>query len=182
MRNYLSRMLICFCDRMYSLALWIRKDRVREEGLLRYPECLIISSKAQAMKNLSDRLEDYIERKKLYLDPFMSLSKVASLVGSNRTYISSLVGSNRTYISNILASKNGFKSYLNEQRFKYIFQQIADLPANQAGILRDGDTRLDSTEYAFIILRSGFSDLRTFRRQLSVINGEWASRLRSILY
>ncbi|MBE6244469.1 MAG: hypothetical protein IJK39_05955 [Bacteroidales bacterium] len=171
MRNYLSRMLICFCDRMYSLALWIRKDRVREEGLLRYPECLIISSKAQAMKNLSDRLEDYIERKKLYLDPFMSLSKVASLVGSNRTYI-----------SNILASKNGFKSYLNEQRFKYIFQQIADLPANQAGILRDGDTRLDSTEYAFIILRSGFSDLRTFRRQLSVINGEWASRLRSILY
>ena len=153
MRNYLSRMLICFCDRMYSLALWIRKDRVREEGLLRYPECLIISSKAQAMKNLSDRLEDYIERKKLYLDPFMSLSKVASLVGSNRTYI-----------SNILASKNGFKSYLNEQRFKYIFQQIADLPANQAGILRDGDTRLDSTEYAFIILRSGFSDLRTFRR------------------
>lgn len=171
MRNYLSRMLICFCDRMYSLALWIRKDRVREEGLLRYPECLIISSKAQAMKNLSDRLEDYIERKKLYLDPFMSLSKVASLVGSNRTYI-----------SNILASKNGFKSYLNELRFKYIFQQIADLPANQAGILRDGDTRLDSTEYAFIILRSGFSDLRTFRRQLSVINGEWASRLRSILY
>ena len=171
MSNYLSRMLICFCDRMYSLALWIRKDRVREEGLLRYPECLIISSKAQAMKNLSDRLEDYIERKKLYLDPFMSLSKVASLVGSNRTYI-----------SNILASKNGFKSYLNEQRFKYIFQQIADLPANQAGILRDGDTRLDSTEYAFIILRSGFSDLRTFRRQLSVINGEWASRLRSILY
>ena len=171
MRNYLSRMLICFCDRMYSLALWIRKDRVREEGLLRYPECLITSSKAQAMKNLSDRLEDYIERKKLYLDPFMSLSKVASLVGSNRTYI-----------SNILASKNGFKSYLNEQRFKYIFQQIADLPANQAGILRDGDTRLDSTEYAFIILRSGFSDLRTFRRQLSVINGEWASRLRSILY
>ena len=171
MRNYLSRMLICICDRMYSLALWIRKDRVREEGLLRYPECLIISSKAQAMKNLSDRLEDYIERKKLYLDPFMSLSKVASLVGSNRTYI-----------SNILASKNGFKSYLNEQRFKYIFQQIADLPANQAGILRDGDTRLDSTEYAFIILRSGFSDLRTFRRQLSVINGEWASRLRSILY
>jgi AraC-like DNA-binding protein len=171
MRDYLSRMLICFCDRMYSLALWIRKDRVREEGLLRYPECLIISSKAQAMKNLSDRLEDYIERKKLYLDPFMSLSKVASLVGSNRTYI-----------SNILASKNGFKSYLNEQRFKYIFQQIADLPANQAGILRDGDTRLDSTEYAFIILRSGFSDLRTFRRQLSVINGEWASRLRSILY
>ena len=171
MRNYLSRMLICFCDRIYSLALWIRKDRVREEGLLRYPECLIISSKAQAMKNLSDRLEDYIERKKLYLDPFMSLSKVASLVGSNRTYI-----------SNILASKNGFKSYLNEQRFKYIFQQIADLPANQAGILRDGDTRLDSTEYAFIILRSGFSDLRTFRRQLSVINGEWASRLRSILY
>ena len=171
MRNYLSRMLICFCDRMYSLALWIRKDRVPEEGLLRYPECLIISSKAQAMKNLSDRLEDYIERKKLYLDPFMSLSKVASLVGSNRTYI-----------SNILASKNGFKSYLNEQRFKYIFQQIADLPANQAGILRDGDTRLDSTEYAFIILRSGFSDLRTFRRQLSVINGEWASRLRSILY
>ena len=171
MRNYLSRMLICFCDKMYSLALWIRKDRVREEGLLRYPECLIISSKAQAMKNLSDRLEDYIERKKLYLDPFMSLSKVASLVGSNRTYI-----------SNILASKNGFKSYLNEQRFKYIFQQIADLPANQAGILRDGDTRLDSTEYAFIILRSGFSDLRTFRRQLSVINGEWASRLRSILY
>lgn len=171
MRNYLSRMLICFCDRMYSLALWIRKDRVREEGLLRYPECLIISSKAQAMKNLSDRLEDYIERKKLYLDPFMSLSKVASLVGSNRTYI-----------SNILASKNGFKSYLNEQRFKYIFQQIADLPANQTGILRDGDTRLDSTEYAFIILRSGFSDLRTFRRQLSVINGEWASRLRSILY
>ena len=171
MRNYLSRMLICFCDRMYSLALWIRKDRVREEGLLRYPECLIIRSKAQAMKNLSDRLEDYIERKKLYLDPFMSLSKVASLVGSNRTYI-----------SNILASKNGFKSYLNEQRFKYIFQQIADLPANQAGILRDGDTRLDSTEYAFIILRSGFSDLRTFRRQLSVINGEWASRLRSILY
>lgn len=171
MRNYLSRMLICFCDRMYSLALWIRKDRVREEGLLRYPECLIISSKAQAMKNLSDRLEDYIERKKLYLDPFMSLSKVASLVGSNRTYI-----------SNILASKNGFKSYLNEQRFKYIFQQIADLPANQAGILRDGDTRLDSTDYAFIILRSGFSDLRTFRRQLSVINGEWASRLRSILY
>ena len=171
MRNYLSRMLICFCDRMYSLALWIRKDRVREEGLLRYPECLIISSNAQAMKILSDRLEDYIERKKLYLDPFMSLSKVASLVGSNRTYI-----------SNILASKNGFKSYLNEQRFKYIFQQIADLPANQAGILRDGDTRLDSTEYAFIILRSGFSDLRTFRRQLSVINGEWASRLRSILY
>jgi hypothetical protein len=171
MRDYLSRMLICFCDRMYSLALWIRKDRVSEEGLLRYPECLIISSKAQAMKNLSDRLEDYIERKKLYLDPFMSLSKVASLVGSNRTYI-----------SNILASKNGFKSYLNEQRFKYIFQQIADLPANQAGILRDGDTRLDSTEYAFIILRSGFSDLRTFRRQLSVINGEWASRLRSILY
>lgn len=171
MRDYLSRMLICFCDRMYSLALWIRKDRVREEGLLRYPECLIISSKAQSMKNLSDRLEDYIERKKLYLDPFMSLSKVASLVGSNRTYI-----------SNILASKNGFKSYLNEQRFKYIFQQIADLPANQAGILRDGDTRLDSTEYAFIILRSGFSDLRTFRRQLSVINGEWASRLRSILY
>ncbi|MBR5398820.1 MAG: hypothetical protein IK103_03400 [Bacteroidales bacterium] len=171
MRKFLSRIIFGLCDRMYSLALRIGKDKIREEELLRYPECLIMSSKAQAMKNLSDRLEDYIERKKLYLDPYISLSRVASLVGSNRTYI-----------SNILASRNGFKNYLNELRFKHIFQQIAALPSNQAGMLREGGEREDAAEYAFIILRSGFADLRTFRRQLSVISGEWASRLRSILY
>ena len=171
MRKFLSRFILSLSDRMYSLALKIGKDKIMEEELLRYPECLIISSKAQAMKNLSDRLEDYIERKQLYLDPYMSLSRIASLVGSNRTYI-----------SNILSSRNGFKNYLNELRFKHIFQQIAALPSNEAGILREDDGRVDSAEYAFIILRSGFADLRTFRRQLSVISGEWASRLRSILY
>ncbi|MBR5074072.1 MAG: hypothetical protein IKX26_02455 [Bacteroidales bacterium] len=171
MRKFLSRILFGLCDRMYSLALSLGRDKIREDELLRYPECLIMSTKAQAMKNLSDRLEDYIERKKLYLDPYMSLSRVAALVGSNRTYI-----------SNILASRNGFKNYLNELRFKHIFQQIAALPSNQAGMLREGDEREDAAEYAFIILRSGFADLRTFRRQLSVISGEWASRLRSILY
>ena len=171
MRKFLSRILIRFGDKAYALARRLVKDGTGEEALLRYPECLIISSKAQAMKNLSDRLEDYIERKKLYLDPYMSLSRIASLVGSNRTYI-----------SNILAARNGFKNYLNELRFKHIFQQIAALPSNQAGILREDDERADAAEYAFIILRSGFADLRTFRRQLSVISGEWASRLRSILY
>lgn len=171
MRKFFSRIMFSLGDGMYRIALRIGRDKLREEEILRYPECLIISSKAQTMKNLSDRLEDYIERKKLYLDPYMSLSRVASLVGSNRTYI-----------SNILASRNGFKNYLNELRFKYIFQQIAALPANQAGILKDDDQRMDAAEYAFIILRSGFADLRTFRRQLSVINGEWASRLRTILY
>ena len=171
MRKILSRIIFSICDRMYSLALRIGKYEIREDELLRYPECLMISSKAQAMKNLSDRLEDYIERKKLYLDPYMSLSRVASLVGSNRTYI-----------SNILAARNGFKNYLNELRFKHIFQQIAALPSNQAGMLGEDDGRVDAAEYAFIVLRSGFADLRTFRRQLSVVNGEWASRLRSILY
>lgn len=171
MRKFLSKVLFGLSDRMYTLALRTGRDKIREEELLRYPECLIISTKAQAMKNLSDRLEDYIERKKLYLDPYMSLSKLASLVGSNRTYI-----------SNILASRNGFKNYVNELRFKHIFQQIAELPANQAGLLREDDERVDAADYAFIILRSGFTDLRTFRRQLSVISGEWASRLRTILY
>lgn len=171
MRKFLGRIIISLSDSLYRLYLKIGKDSRLSEDVLEYPECLIISSKAQAMKNLSDRLEDYIERKKLYLDPYMSLSRIASLVGSNRTYI-----------SNILASRNGFKNYLNELRFKHIFHQIAALPCNQEGILREDGEREDAADYAFIILRSGFADLRTFRRQLSVISGEWASRLRSILY
>jgi AraC-like DNA-binding protein len=170
MRNYLRRLFFSLSDKFFRMAIKIEGER-GEEDLLRYPECMFTSSKAQTLKNLNDRLEDYIESRKLYLDPYLSLSRIASQVGSNRTYI-----------SNLLSTKKGFRTYLNELRFKSIFQQIASLPSNTRGILSEDEERVDAAEYAFIILRSGFADLRTFRRQLSVINGEWASRLRSILY
>lgn len=171
MKKFFRRMLIKASDRLYKIAITMDGDEVLEEnGLLKYPECLFSNSKAQTLKNLSERLEDYIESRKLYLDPYLNLSRVAALVGSNRTYV-----------SNILSSKKGFKTYLNELRFKSIYLQIEESESDSGGMLRE-EERTDASEYAYIILKSGFADIRTFRRQLSIIRGEWASRLRNMVY
>ena len=172
MKKFFRRMLIKASDRLYKIAITMDGDEVLEEnGLLKYPECLFSNSKAQTLKNLSERLEDYIESRKLYLDPYLNLSRVAALVGSNRTYV-----------SNILSSKKGFKTYLNELRFKSIYLQIEESESDSGGMLREEEERVDASEYAYIILKNGFADLRTFRRQLSIIRGEWASRLRNMVY
>ena len=171
MKKILRKMLLKASGILLKMAVILDEDdSCQENGLLRYPECLFSNSKAQTLKNLSERLEDYIESRKLYLDPYLSLSRVAALIGSNRTYV-----------SNILSTKKGFKTYLNELRFKSIYLQIEESESDSGGMLRE-EERTDASEYAYIILKSGFADIRTFRRQLSIIRGEWASRLRNMVY
>ena len=172
MKKAIKKILLGASARLYRIAILLENEDRKEDGeLLRYPECLFSNSRADTLKNLSDRLEDYIESRKLYMDPDLNLSRIASMVGSNRTYV-----------SNILSSKKGFKTYLNELRFKSIYQQIEAMSSERDGMLGEDEERVDASRYANIILSNGFSDMRTFRRQLSLIGGEWASRLRDILY
>lgn len=172
MKRTLKKLLLKASERLYRFAVNLGDDGDAENSdLLRYPECMFSNSRAQTLKDLSDRLEDYIESRKLYMDPDISLSRIAAMVGSNRTYV-----------SNILSSKKGFKTYLNELRFKSICQQIEALQSGHEGLLGEDEERVDASRYANIILRNGFSDMRTFRRQLSIVGGEWASRLRNMVY
>lgn len=151
-----------------------KKDRTPAEikEVLRYPECGVAAPKSKILQDLYDRLERCIEDQKLYLDPYISLSQVSRIVGSNRTYI-----------SNILALRGGYKYYMNEYRLKHIALrlQIANIKCD-ARILSEGEDILPPSKLSAIVLTSGFADMRTFRRALASSGGKWAQMIRGKIY
>lgn len=151
------------------------KDSRKAEDLyllLRYPECGVYTPKVQTLNELWYRLRRCIEERKLYLDPYISISQVAKIVGSNRTYI-----------SEILAPEKGYKYFMNEYRLKHIAQRLEHVDIAK-------ETCFLSEEYGFtppekltdIVLESGFADMRTFRRALSASEGKWAQIIRGKIY
>jgi len=144
----------------------------RDEDVLCYPECSMTFSKAQGLKDLMDRLDRCIETRKLYLDPFISLSQVAKIVGSNRTYI-----------SNVLASRKGYKYYMNEFRLKHIAIRLEAADSERKPYLLSEDEELYVPgKLSAIVLTSGFTDMRTFRRALSASESIWAQKIRGKIY
>lgn len=140
--------------------------------ILKYPECGMSDSKVNALNSLFYRLERCIEERKLYLDPYISLTQVAKTVGSNRTYV-----------SNILAPFGGYRSFMNEFRLKHIAIRIQKAD-NENGpfILSEQEEILSPEKISGIILTSGFADIRTFRRALDASKGKWAKRIRERIY
>ena len=144
----------------------------RDEEILFYPECSMSFSKARGLKELLERMDRCIETKKLYLDPFISLSQVAKIMGSNRTYI-----------SNVLAARKGYKYYMNEFRLKHIAKRL-----ETADMDKEPHFLMEEEEFSFpaklsaIVLTSGFVDMRTFRRALSASDGKWAEKIRGRIY
>ncbi|GEM_PF-1143522 len=140
--------------------------------MMYYPECSFTYSKIQTLKEVELRLDKYLHKERLYLDPCMNLTKMAMIVGSNRTYL-----------SNIMASRNGFRNYMNELRLKYIADRIEDSGVSGAKkCLREPKEKLTSDDIISIVLSSGFADMRTFRRALSLSVGKWADVIREKIY
>ena len=62
MKKAIKKILLGASARLYRIAILLENEDRKEDGeLLRYPECLFSNSRADTLKNLSDRLEDYIE-------------------------------------------------------------------------------------------------------------------------
>ena len=142
------------------------------EGVLEYPECGVSAPKSKTLADLYGRLERCIEDQKLYLDPYISLSQVARIVGSNRTYI-----------SNILAVKRGYKYYMNEFRLKHIALRLSEAGIrNGEGMLSEDEDIVPPSVLSSIVLTSGFADMRTFRRALACSGGKWAEMIRGKTY
>ena len=146
-------------------------DSVLDE-VLRYPECGVTAPKSKTLTDLFDRLDRCIEGQKLFLDPYISLSQVARIVGSTRTYI-----------SNILALRGGYKYYMNEYRLKHIALRLerANIKCD-ARVLSEEEDCLPPSKLSAIVLTSGFADMRTFRRALASSGGKWAKRIRGKIY
>lgn len=100
------------------------------EEIIFYPEVKPKDSKEAILKDISIKLDRCMERHKLYLDPKISLTRVANIVGSNRTYI-----------SNIMAEKNGYRNYLNELRLRHMAFRLRK---EQIRVKKRNDQRLKS--------------------------------------
>ncbi|MDD2960801.1 MAG: helix-turn-helix transcriptional regulator [Muribaculaceae bacterium] len=90
--------------------------------------------------NFESSLKELFEKDKIYLNATLTLSDLAKLLNTNRTYIS-------TYLNNILSTT--FCDYVNEYRLEYASKLL----------LEDVNASLE-----IIAEMSGFNSLTTFRR------------------
>ena len=113
-------------------------------------------------RSLAEKLDNLVIKKKLYLDPQLSLTKLSVLMGINRTYM-----------SNVLKEKNGFKNYVNSLRLEYFCGLLKEFPEDQI-ITKKTITKL--------ALKSGFADLRTFKKLVMDEGNSWSSYIKQRIY
>ncbi|MCI1719633.1 MAG: hypothetical protein LKM37_01175 [Bacteroidales bacterium] len=151
-----------------------------EENIgVEYPPCSIVMGKAETLNNLSAVLDNVMEEKQLYLDQHTSLTKIAVLIGSNRTYL-----------SKILAERGGFYSYINTLRIRHLFRLLSECESAKS-LYEDYESNLSERphrtygkELQGMLVESGFSDLRSLRRALdtSPSNDDYSKKVRDILF
>lgn len=150
---------------------------IQNEEIILYPEVKPKESKELILKEISSKMDRCMERHKLFLDPGLSLNRIANLVGSNRTYI-----------SNIMASKNGFHNYLNEWRLRYMAQRLRkelNSPKAQEDIsmvLSEPDEIITPTRLTALVTACGFVDMRSFRRALHHSKSDYAEEIKGYIY
>lgn len=111
---------------------------------------------------LAQKLDNLMVKKKLYLDPQLSLTKLGVLLGVNRTYM-----------SNVLKEKNGFKVYVNTMRLEYFCTLLKEFSPN---------VTLAKKTVTKMALKSGFSDLRTFKRLVMEGGNPWSEEIKRRIY
>lgn len=139
------------------------QDFLNEEIIL-YPEVRPKDSKDVILREISAKLDRCMERHKLYLDPKINLSRVANLVGSNRTYI-----------SNIMTEKNGFRSYVNELRLRHMAQRLR----KEQTVPED---KIPPVRLSALITACGFIDMRSFRKALFQSKSDYAEEIKGYIY
>ncbi|MBR3303243.1 MAG: hypothetical protein IKI67_03540 [Bacteroidales bacterium] len=150
-----------------------------------YPECCLSTSKSGTLKQIAKRIMSIIEDNKLYLDPAITLTKIARIAGSNRTYV-----------SNVFASVNGYNSYMNNLKIKHLYNLLMQKQGNysfRSSTKRRGPAQVEDSalevleeeqaseygaEVRILASQSGFADLRTLKRALLRSESRYAKALR----
>lgn len=104
------------------------------------------SADTETFAILRQRLEVIFEEQKVFLNPKLRLSELATMLGTNRTYLSQYFNQE---------CEKSFYEYVNDYRVRYSMQ-----------LLLDADYTLE-----VIASMSGFNSLSTFRRAFVQING-----------
>ncbi|GEM_PF-1447010 len=131
-----------------------------------------ISLRIKTLEDIDKRLERVIEKRKVFLDPNLSLTKLSMIVGSNRTYM-----------SNVMAKRDGFRNYINNLRLEYFCKIMEEEKGTLPETLEEGEKpMLTSREITHLALKSGFSDLRTFKRVVAKSKTIWANKIKQRIY
>ena len=111
--------------------------------------CSVREKEEDVLAGVSRRMDSFVKEKKIFLDPGLTLEKLAEEIGSNRTYL-----------SRALARYKGvhFNRYINSYRLRHA-----------AGLLEEGAAGEDILDMALL---SGFKNVKTFRRALEESSGE----------
>ena len=111
--------------------------------------CSVRQKEEDVLAGVSMRMDSFVRDKKIFLDPDLTLERLAGEIGSNRTYL-----------SRALARYKGvhFNRYINSFRLRHA-----------AGLLEDGAAGEDMLDMALL---SGFKNTRTFRRALEESSGD----------
>lgn len=142
------------------------------------PDCKIVFSGPDRLSEIILKVDRLMASEKLYLDPSMSLTKLAMIIGSNRTYL-----------SNAMAARSGFRNYMNNLRLGYFCGLVEEREKREAsalrsdsefsGVLMEPEVRLSGKELSVLAFESGFSDIRTFYKAVETSESENARRIRS---
>ena len=129
---------------------------------VRYLPVSQCESKLSRIATLSKKLDNIVVKRKLYLDPNLSLTKLSMQLGVNRTYM-----------SNILREKSGFKIFVNTLRIDYFSEQLDAFGPYMV---------IPKKDIARLAMQSGFSDMRTFKRTVFELNTPSCKRIIQRIY
>lgn len=129
---------------------WVRRF-LYLSGLL-YDEPAVTGS--ASISGAGRRAEEVITTKKLYLDPFLTISTLAKEAGTNRTYLSNFIRKERSC---------NFREYINRLRVGHALSLIKS--ANMESL-------------SDVAIESGFSNLRSFNRAFRLVYGKLPSQVR----
>lgn len=111
----------------------------------------------ERMNEIGERIERVMEKKRLYLQPNLTLPDLASAIGSNKTYV---------YLYLKQMRNTSFSNYINSLRLeKKAIPLMKESVNNSIG---KGVRELTVNEIAF---ESGFQSLSTFRRAFQKLMG-----------
>lgn len=159
------------------------KEPPREEQMAdmelpsRYPQCAFIKGKKETLGEIMLRLEALMEDNKLYLTQHINVMQIVRKLGTNRTYLSI-----------VLAEYRGFYGYVNCKRFRYfcglLDKYISDKAEQmQSSELSDVDERLHGKILQGMIAKSGFSDIRAFKRAVEALpDNEHVKKIRETVF
>lgn len=110
---------------------------------------------------LGQRLDHLMQEERVWLNPHLTLSELAMLVGTNRTYLS-------TYLNNTLHTT--FYDYINGFRLEAVLQQ-----------LHEAESAATMPTMAEVAEACGFNSLSTFRRVFVRVQGCSFARYRELV-